>query len=210
MPNATARPESPARLSPRICEIDGCGQARECSRRWCDKHLARVRRHGDPHFSKSPLMHASMAEKLAAFIPKGLPADQCWPWTGSLALSGYGVVVVRNRKILAHRASYEAHHGKKIPAGLEIDHVCRNLPCVNPAHLRTATHAQNMSWAITRRHRPNSRGVYRTRRRFLASISVNNYPVRLGVFDTHEEAARAYNEAAIRLRGEFAILNEVG
>jgi len=43
----------------------------------------------------------------------------------------------------AHRFSYQLLVGN-IPEGLEIDHLCRNKICVNPAHLEAVTHLTNM------------------------------------------------------------------
>lgn len=43
----------------------------------------------------------------------------------------------------AHCVSYEIHKGR-IPIGTEIDHLCRNHGCVNPAHLEAVTHRVNV------------------------------------------------------------------
>ena len=67
-------------------------------------------------------------------------SSPCWPWYGGGVPSGYG----RWRKGYAHRHFYEFAVGP-IPDGTEIDHLCRNRGCVNPAHLEPVTHAENMA-----------------------------------------------------------------
>lgn len=44
--------------------------------------------------------------------------------------------------VLAHRARYEAVHGKLEP-GLVPDHLCKHRPCCNPAHMEAVTIAEN-------------------------------------------------------------------
>ncbi len=77
-----------------------------------------------------------------------VPFSSCWYWTGAMDGSGYGHLQVRSAKRMvgAHRASYEATIGP-IPAGHDIDHLCRTRCCVNPAHLEPVTRKENLERA---------------------------------------------------------------
>lgn len=70
------------------------------------------------------------------------PATGCWLWTRAVHHTGYGTFTENRGKVLAHRASYKAFVGP-IPAGLEIDHLCRVRHCVNPKHLEPVTKKEN-------------------------------------------------------------------
>jgi ribosomal protein S14 len=83
---------------------------------------------------------------------KETPAG-CWEWTGIRNQRGYGYFVPDNsrelrrngvaKRVSAHRWAYEFVTGK-VPEGLELDHLCRNHSCVNPAHLEPVTHRENV------------------------------------------------------------------
>lgn len=64
----------------------------------------------------------------------------CWVWiTGN---GDYGRIRVGAEVKIAHRVAYELFVGP-IPAGMQIDHLCRNRSCVNPSHLEPVTNREN-------------------------------------------------------------------
>ena len=68
-----------------------------------------------------------------------LLSSDCWEWRGALSSKGYGNFGVGNgRTGHSHRVAYLALIGD-IPPQLELDHLCRNRACVNPAHLEAVS-----------------------------------------------------------------------
>jgi hypothetical protein len=67
----------------------------------------------------------------------------CWVWTGGLSHNGYGQIFIDHKSRRAHRVSYELARGA-VPPGLQLDHLCRNRACINPAHLEPVTQRENI------------------------------------------------------------------
>lgn len=75
--------------------------------------------------------------------------DGCVEWTGGKTSTGYGTFYVGpGRYALAHRYVYEQTVGP-IPDGMNLDHLCRNRGCVNPAHVEPVTQRENLLRGLT-------------------------------------------------------------
>lgn len=91
-----------------------------------------------------PLHRAKPDEIRAALAARTVKnSDGCLIWTRSLTGDGYAQIRVDGRLVLVHRLAYELERGP-IPAGLELDHLCRTRHCLNVSHIEPVTHAENL------------------------------------------------------------------
>lgn len=129
-----------------------------------------------------------------------------WYFTGAYAASksvilsggGHGAP-----KIYMHRLIM------RTPKGLEVDHIDGNGLHNWRSNLRNCTHAQNTVNRPMNLDKSGFKGVYWHKRNqcWQAQIQKNKAIFWLGNFDDPEAAARAYDEKAKELFGEFARLN---
>ena len=100
-----------------------------------------------------------------------------------------------------------------VPPGMQTDHRNRNGLDNRRGNLRACTRAQNNA---NRPKRPGCTSRFKGvswdnhEGRWRATIKLNGPQVQLGQFDDERDAARAYNAAATKHFGEFALLNDIG
>ena len=93
------------------------------------------------------------------------------------------------------------------PKGMNVDHINGNSLDNRRANLRICTHQQNL-WNSHRRL-GLYKGVYEGpgSKKWRANIVVNKKSKHLGMYNSPQDAARAYDKAAMELFGEYACTN---
>lgn len=125
-----------------------------------------------------------------------------WRWH---VVNGYAARAVKNngvaRKVYMHRVILA-------PGDAWVDHINGDRRDNRRANLRFSNRAENVRNAGPHRgNRAGFKGVRPVNGRWMANICADRQAHYLGCFGTPEEAARAYDAAALRLHGEFARLN---
>lgn len=118
-----------------------------------------------------------------------------------------GTTVGTKRRMITMHA-----HLAGTPAGMVTDHVNGDSLDNRRSNLRVCTQSENLAnRGKSKNNTSGYKGVTRDWRSiknpWVAQIWKLNRRIHLGVFPTAEAAARAYDEAALKLHGEFAFLN---
>lgn len=91
------------------------------------------------------MIPARIAERASSFYEA---EGECWISGYALGSHGYPQIGWHEapgvrRATLTHRATWVHAHRRQIPAGMTIDHTCKNRRCVNPRHLRLMSNFEN-------------------------------------------------------------------
>ena len=167
------------------CSLDQCEKNR-FARGWCVAHYRRWQRKGGPSKPHRPTHGASR------FLSKVERGESCWIWANSLSSMGYGRFTLNGKRWLAHRLAFTLHFGP-IPDGLDIDHMCHNRACVNPAHLQAVTHKANLE---------NQSGAHKGSTSSIRGVSWSKYHSKWVSQVTHD--------GKVRYLGRYASEQEAG
>jgi hypothetical protein len=135
-------------------------------------------------------------------IDYALVKNSSWNIAESTSGIFYAVAYVNKKSILMHRLIM------KVPSSLHTDHINGDGLDNRRSNLRVCNRTQNMqNKRIYKNNQSGYKGISKEGNRWRANITVDKQRVFIASFLTKEEAAMAYNNAALTFFGDFARLN---
>jgi len=199
----------------KLCTVAGCGNEAR-GRGLCSKHHSQILRHGslltrtrfDPNeiLIKEDTAEVSLYNRLGEEVAKCVvdlgDADLISSHKWRLGKEGYAQTQV-DRKTLRM-------HSLLLPRVSPIDHADRDKLNNRRNNLRPSSKTKNAgNVGLTKRNTSGFKGVFKQGDKFLAAITVQGTPRRLGVFENAESAAGCYDEGAVKIFKEYACTNKM-
>lgn len=131
-----------------------------------------------------------------------------WRWN----VAKYGRWFYAARNIVVKEKQFTIRMHCVIMNRMFIDHIDNNGLNNQKSNLRLCTRSEN---GMNRSKQLNCSSVfkgvyfYKNRNKWLVRIGINKKGTHVGYFDSEIDAAKAYNQKAIELFGEFAKLNNI-
>jgi hypothetical protein len=190
-------------MSYRVCSIVGCGVATE-ARGYCEKHYARLRKHGDPlvvtrvvgeNRTKNPLYKAyhAMLDRCKN------PNNTAYAYYG-----GRGIKVCKRWQGTQGFSNFLEDVGEK-PKNLTLERRDNNKG-YNPKNCYWADRSQqqyNQRISVTNTSGHKGVSLYKATGRWSAYLHINKKRVHLGYYKTIKEAVKARKQAEVKLKEEI-------
>jgi hypothetical protein len=207
----------------RKCSVPECGK-NHYGRGMCKKHYRSLVRYGeirratiDPNEfvidGNECMIHLynMKGECIAKAVIDSSDYELCrkykWGWYVGKT-SSYVTTLISRKSVALHSVLFGIENAPRF--SIEIDHIDRNTLNNRRSNLRIGNRGNNVCNVAPYKNKSSKyKGVslFREMGKWKAEIRKNRKGIYLGLFDSEADAARAYNEKAKELHGEFAYLN---
>lgn len=176
----------------------------------CKKHWYQMNKFGKPVSTAYDVRPAEVKDGLACFTLGGsdlkATTDENFAhldeYKWSLSDTGYARALINGKWVKMHRLVSGAK------AGEQVDHINMDRLNNTSTNLRVCTPSENNANRLKQSNNTSGfKGIYKYGNKWRAKLVKQRKQYHLGTYDTRVDAAKAYDEGALRLFGEFANLN---
>lgn len=198
------------------CSAENCEKERKKHRSYCSRHAAQIYKYGKITNTKPSYRDLNeiidCGDGTARIVIRSKTGDV----VANAIIDSDKISIVSGIKWYLHSSNYVASKGKfgssylhRVVSGFvgSVDHINMNPLDNRVVNLRECNQSQNLANTKARSNsKTGVKGVHRYKggSKYYSQIAKDRKVYCLGVFDTIDDAKRAYDKKAVELFGEFA------